>query len=410
MKQHLITDRKTNKNILGCYFMTVQNLGKFAKQIYLKGRNEMEKTGNPIMKAHSSGVEPEMFRVLTPDGEIIEAIDVKIDKSLMLKMYESMLLLRTFDRKSINLQRQGRIGTYAPFEGQEASQAGSALALSAGDWMFPTYRDHGAAIIHGQELYRVFLYWMAHFDGSICPEGKRILPPSVPIATQMVHAVGTAWASKLKGEKNVSIAYFGDGATSEGDFHEALNFAGVYKTPTIFFCQNNGYAISVPFEKQSASKTISQRAAAYDIHGVRVDGNDIFAVWMTVKEAVERALKGEGPTLIEAITFRYGAHTTADNPNIYRDQDEISTFWRENRDPITRLRKYLNKEGHWNEEQEELVLKQFNELIDAHLKKAEAYPKSDPLEMFNHVYAEESWHLKEQKQELNQILRKGGKK
>ena len=259
-------------------------------------------------------------------------------------------------------------------------------------------------------LYRVFLYWMAHFDGSICPEGKRILPPSVPIATQMVHAVGTAWASKIKGEKNVSIAYFGDGATSEGDFHEALNFAGVYKTPTIFFCQNNGYAISVPFEKQSASKTISQRAAAYDIHGVRVDGNDIFAVWLTVKEAVERALKGEGPTLIEAITFRYGAHTTADNPNIYRDQDEVSTFWRENRDPITRLRKYLNKEGHWNEKQEELVLKQFNELIDAHLQKAEGYPKSDPLEMFNHVYAGESWHLKEQKQELNQILRKGGKK
>jgi pyruvate dehydrogenase E1 component alpha subunit len=141
-----------------------------------------------------------------------------------------------------------------------------------------------------------------------------------------------------------------------------------------------------------------------------VDGNDIFAVWLTVKEAVERALKGEGPTLIEAITFRYGAHTTADNPNIYRDQDEISTFWRENRDPITRLRKYLNKEGYWNEEQEGIVLKQFNELIDAHLQKAEGYPKSNPLEMFNHVYAEEPWHLKEQKQELNQILKKGVKK
>lgn len=288
----------------------------------------MEKTGNSVMKAHSNEGEPDMYRVLSADGEIIESIDGKIDKSLMLKMYESMLLLRTFDRKSVNLQRQGRMGTYAPFEGQEAAQVGSALALSAGDWMFPTYRDHGAAIIHGQELYRVFLYWMAHLEGSVCPEGKRILPPSVPIATQMVHAVGTAWASKLKGEENVSIAYFGDGATSEGDFHEALNFAGVYKTPTIFFCQNNGYAISVPFEKQSSSKTISQRASAYDIHGVRVDGNDIFAVWLTVREAVERALSGLGPTLIEAITFRYGAHTTADNPNIYRNQDEVSTFWR----------------------------------------------------------------------------------
>ncbi|PEJ23872.1 pyruvate dehydrogenase (acetyl-transferring) E1 component subunit alpha [Peribacillus butanolivorans] len=370
----------------------------------------MEKTENPILKAYSKENLPEMYQVLAPNGEIIESIDGKIDKSLMLKMYESMLLLRMFDRKSVNLQRQGRMGTYAPFEGQEASQIGSALALSAGDWMFPTYRDHAAAIIHGQEMYRVFLYWMGHVEGSICPEGKRTMPPCVPIATQMVHAVGTAWASKLKGEENVSIAYFGDGATSEGDFHEALNFAGVYKTPTIFFCQNNGYAISVPFEKQSASKTISQRADAYDIHGVRVDGNDIFAVWLTVKEAVERALKGEGPTLIEAITFRYGAHTTADNPNIYRNQEDISTFWRENRDPITRLKKLLIKKGFWNEEQEEMVLKQISEQIDTHLKKAEEYPKADPLDMFNHVYAEESWHINEQQQELQQILKKDVKK
>lgn len=348
----------------------------------------------------------DMYQVLTEDGELLESIDGKINESLMLQMYEKMLLVRLFDRKSVNLQRQGRMGTYAPFEGQEASQVGSALALSPRDWMFPTYRDHAAAIVHGQDLFRVFLYWMGHVEGSISPEGKRIMPPCVPIATQMVHAVGTAWASKLKGEKDASIAYLGDGATSEGDFHEALNFAGVFKTPTIFFCQNNGYAISVPFEKQSASRTIAQRAAAYDIHGVRVDGNDVFAVYLTVKEAVARGLRGEGPTLIEAITFRYGAHTTADDPKKYRNQEALSQEWREKRDPLARLQNLLNQKGLWSQKREDQWLKQMNEQIDAHLEKAEQYPKANPLDMFNHVYAQTPWNIKEQQEELRPFLKK----
>jgi len=345
-----------------------------------------------------------MYQVLAPDGDLLESIEGKIDESLMLKMYENMLRVRAFDRKSVNLQRQGRIGTYAPFEGQEASQVGSALALCEKDWMFPTYRDHAAAIVHGQQMFRVFLYWMGHVEGSISPEGKRIMPPCVPIATQMVHAVGTAWASKLKSQQDVSIAYFGDGATSEGDFHEALNFAGVYKTPTIFFCQNNGYAISVPFEKQSSSKTISQRAIAYDMKGVRVDGNDIFAVWLAVKEARDRGLKGEGPTLIEAITFRYGAHTTADDPKKYRDQEVSSKEWRENRDPIIRLKTFLTNKGIWSEELEETLQKQIHDQIDDQLLQAESYPKANPQDMFNHVYAEMPWNIKEQQHELQPFL------
>ncbi|WP_017727886.1 pyruvate dehydrogenase (acetyl-transferring) E1 component subunit alpha [Halalkalibacterium ligniniphilum] len=350
--------------------------------------------------------EERLFQVLSPEGELKTSITGKIDESLMVKMYENMLFTRAFDRKSVNLQRQGRMGTYAPFEGQEASQVGSAMALALDDWMFPTYRDHAAAIIHGQEMFRIFLYWMGHIDGSISPEGRRIMPPAVPIATQMVHAVGTAWASKLKGEKNVSIAYFGDGATSEGDFHESLNFAGVFKTPTIFFCQNNGYAISVPFEKQSASKTIAQRAAAYDMEGVLVDGNDIFAVYLAVAEAVERAKRGEGPTLIEANTFRYGAHTTADDPKKYRDQENLSKEWRETRDPLTRLQKYLMKKGLWNAEKEQELLNQVQQKIDEHLKKAESYQKADPLHMFDHVYAEAPWNINEQKQEWKQFIKK----
>lgn len=341
-----------------------------------------------------------LYQVLSPAGELMHGIEGKLDEATMIAMYEHMVLVRAFDRKSIILQRQGRMGTYAPFEGQEASQVGSALALTPGDWLFPTYRDHAAAIVHGQSMSRVFLYWMGHMEGSISPKERNIMPPCVPIATQMVHAVGTAWASKIKNEPHVSIAYFGDGASSEGDFHESLNFAGVFKTPTIFFCQNNGYAISVPFSQQSASQTIAQRAAAYDIPGVRVDGNDVFAVWLTVKEAIRRALAGEGPTLIEAVTYRYGAHTTADDPKKYRDQERLAEEWRRERDPIHRLRVFLEQRGLWNEEKEAALMDQVSAQIEAALEEAERYPKSRPEDMFKHVYAEPTWMASEQQSEL----------
>ncbi|MBW5466940.1 pyruvate dehydrogenase (acetyl-transferring) E1 component subunit alpha [Brevibacillus formosus] len=341
-----------------------------------------------------------LYQVLSPAGELVGDLKGQLDEETMVKMYENMVLVRHFDRKSINLQRQGRMGTYAPFEGQEASQVGSAMALTPGDWLFPTYRDHAAAIVHGQSMARVFLYWMGHMEGSISPKHLHIMPPCVPIATQMVHAVGTAWASKLQNEKHVSIAYFGDGASSEGDFHEALNFAGVFQTPTIFFCQNNGFAISVPFSQQSASKTIAQRSAAYDISGVRIDGNDIFAVWLTMKEAMQRALEGKGPTLIEAVTFRYGAHTTADDPKKYRDQENLSEEWRQERDPLQRLRVFLENQGLWNETKEAELIARVNEQIDAALVEAESYPKSKPEDMFKHVYAEPSWMATEQESEL----------
>ncbi|MED1824981.1 pyruvate dehydrogenase (acetyl-transferring) E1 component subunit alpha [Brevibacillus agri] len=347
-----------------------------------------------------------LYQVLTPAGELTAAIDGRLDESMMINMYEQMVRVRLFDRKSIHLQRQGRMGTYAPFEGQEASQVGSALALKPGDWLFPTYRDHAAAIVHGQSMARVFLYWMGHMEGSISPKGLNIMPPCVPIATQMVHAVGTAWASKLQNEQHVSLAYFGDGATSEGDFHEALNFAGVFQTPTIFFCQNNGYAISVPFSQQSASKTIAQRAAAYDIPGVRIDGNDIFAVWLTMQEAVERGLNGQGPTLIEAVTFRYGAHTTADDPKKYRDQEKLAKEWRSERDPIQRLRTFLVRRGLWNDAKEAELIARANEQIDAALAEAESYPKSRPEDMFKHVYAEPTWMAVEQEGELAKPAKK----
>nr|WP_035487549.1 pyruvate dehydrogenase (acetyl-transferring) E1 component subunit alpha [Alicyclobacillus contaminans] len=351
------------------------------------------------MKAHTKRDEEEFVQILRPDGQLTSAVNGLIDKDTMVRMYEWMTLVRAVDRKCINLQRQGRLGTYAPFEGQEAAQVGSALALSPMDWLFPTYRDHAAAMVHGQPLSQILLYWMGRLEGLTCPPDRRILPPCVPIATHLLHAVGTAWASSLRDEAVASIAYFGDGATSEGDFHEALNFAGVFKLPVIFLCQNNGYAISVPFERQSASRTIAQRAAAYDIHGVRIDGNDVFAVYLAVKEARERAVAGHGPTLIEAVTFRYGAHTTADDPHRYRKQEEVSAAWRA-RDPIARLRIHLEQTDLWDADREQSWQAEVGRRIEEAVALVEAMPKANALDMFEHVYAQTPWTIALQRQQL----------
>ncbi|MCL6517278.1 MAG: pyruvate dehydrogenase (acetyl-transferring) E1 component subunit alpha [Alicyclobacillus sp.] len=350
------------------------------------------------MKAHSPRLYEEL-QVLRSDGEVTGPID-DIPPERMREMYRWMVLMRGFDKKCVTWQRQGRIGTYAPFEGQEAAQVGSALALSNSDWMFPTYRDHAAAMVHGQTMANVLLYWMGRMEGCVSPPGVRVLPPCVPIATHLLHAVGLAFAMTLRGERAVAIAYFGDGATSEGDFHEALNFAGVFRLPVIFLCQNNGYAISVPFSRQSASRTIAQRAVAYDIPGVRVDGNDVFAVHRAVTQARERAVAGLGPTLIEAVTFRYGAHTTADDPTRYRDQRRLSEEWRTQRDPIARLRLYLERRDLWSAREEEAWQAEAAALVEEAMQEAMAAGAADPLAMFQHVYADEPWHLAKQRREM----------
>lgn len=343
--------------------------------------------------------ERDLFQMLSASGELLGNNSRSLSKDVLTKLYTQMLAAREFDQKAIHLQRQGRIGTYASYKGQEACQIAGGGALEPGDWLFPTYRDHGATFAHGQDWFRILLYWMGHPEGSISPKDRNIMPQAVPIATQMVHAVGTGWADKLNGRRNVSLAYFGDGATSEGDFHEALNFAGVFQTPTVFFCQNNGYAISVPFEKQSSSQTISQRAAAYDIPGIRIDGNDIIACYHTVLDAVERARNGGGPTLIEAVTTRYESHTTADDAKKYRDQETIQTEWTEKLDPLKRMRLYLEIEGFWSEDKEQEALKNIHLQLDEAVQKAESYPKPTWESMFEHVYLNHSWMADQQKRE-----------
>jgi 2-oxoisovalerate dehydrogenase E1 component alpha subunit len=311
------------------------------------------------------------------------------------EFYRHLVRIRTFDRKAISLQRQGRIGTYAPFEGQEAAQVGSALALNPGDWMFPTYRDHGAAMTFGHPITQTLLFWNGRNEGCVPPEGKKIFPPGIPIATQIPHAAGAAFAEKLKGSIKAAIAYFGDGATSEGDFHEGLNFASVVRAPVVFFNQNNRYAISVPIEKQMNSKTIAQKALAYDIPGVRVDGNDVYAVYSETLKALERARSGEGPTLIEAVTWRYGAHTTADDPSKYRNQAE--SLEQREFDPILRVVRHMKNQGFYDSEWIKSIEDEAAREIDEAVAGMEQFPEANPANIFDHVFARPTWQIQEQK-------------
>ncbi len=273
-------------------------------------------------------------QILADDGSVLEdAEPPDLGDEELIEIYHQMRLARHFDQRAVSLQRQGRMGTYPPLSGQEGAQIASAHALDEDDWLFPSYREHGAGLVRGLSLERTLLYWMGHEEGNAIPEGANIFTVAVPIASQIPHAVGHAWAAKLKGDDTAAICYFGDGATSEGDFHEGLNFAGVFDTPNVFFCNNNQWAISVPRERQTASETLAQKATAYGFEGVQVDGMDPLAVYKVTREAVEKSKSpDEGelrPTLIEAVQYRFGAHTTADDPSVYREDDEVEewTCW-----------------------------------------------------------------------------------
>jgi len=343
-----------------------------------------------------------MFQILKPDGTLQPGLKPPIDDKETLTLYQKMVFVRLADQRGLLLQRQGRFGTYAPLWGQEACQIGSAYVLQKGDWVFPAFRELGATLMMGIALKDFMLYWMGNEMGSRAPEGINLLPVSIPVGTHIPQAVGTAWAAKIRGDKIVAMAYFGDGATSKGDFHEAMNFAGVFKTPTIFFCQNNQFAISVPRSRQTASATIAQKAIAYGFDGIQIDGNDLFAVITVTREAVDRARSGGGPTLIEGVTFRFGPHTTADDPTKYRTDEEIER-WKP-LDPMIRLRSYLKAKGLWSEEVEIRMTEDAQKEIDQAVKDAEAVPAPELKEIFEYVFAEMTPPLKEQLEYLKSTL------
>ena len=337
-----------------------------------------------------------------PDAAVPEGL---AEKDLV-ELYRSLILLRTFDERSVALQRQGRIGTYALYWGEEGTQAGPLLACEDADWVFPSYRQNAIGILRGVAPSTVLAWWRGYggTHGFWNPREHKVGPICVPIATHLPHAVGVAWAAKIRKERASSLVWFGDGATSEGDFHEAMNFASVFKTSTVFFCVNNQWAISTPISKQMASETIAQKAVAYGMPGVRVDGFDPVACWKVTRDALERGRQGGGPTLIEAYCYRIMPHGTADDPRLYRDESETER-WKA-LEPIGRLGGFLRRLSILDDAQEAAIRAEAKETIAEAVREMEAIPHPGQEILFDHVYGSgRPWSFDEGLAELAQVER-----
>lgn len=349
----------------------------------------------------------EMFQVMDKTGKIINSEYMpSIPDDTLIKMYRTMLLSRIQDEKSLKYQRQGRMLTFAPSLGQEGVQVATAAATEKRDWVSSAFRENATWLWKGQPMENILLYWCGNEEGSRIPEGVNLLPVAVPIGTQFNHAVGIGMSIQYKNEDSVVLAYIGDGGTSEGEFYEGINYAGAFNTPNIFIIQNNQFAISTATSTQTRAKTLAQKGIAAGIPCIQVDGNDIFATYAATKEAVDRARKGEGPTLIEAVTYRIGPHTTADDPTIYRDagfHEEMLTT-----DPLIRTKAYLIEKGLWTEAKEEAARKEFDDLVEETFKRVEATGQLELKEIFKYTYETMPPHLVEQYEEYKKYM-KGGR-
>ncbi len=355
----------------------------------------------------------EYLSIIGEDGKLDEGLEPDLSDDFLLDMHRCMLLSRRFDERMLNMQRQGRIGTFALVKGQEAAQVGSVAALERQDWMIPSYREMAAFAWRGREnpievMVKLLLYNAGFYQGSASGEDEYNLPNSVPVSSQTMHAVGIAYGMQYRDTNEVAMVYFGDGATSEGDFHEAMNFAGVWNAPTIFVCQNNQWAISVPREEQTDTKTLAQKAIGYGIPGIQVDGNDVLAVYAASVEAVERARNGDGPTMIECVTYRLSLHTTADDPTRYREDEEVQEW--EKREPLPRVQNYLKQKDLLSDEDIETLEDEIKGQIKTAVDEFEARSedlKDEPLSMFEHIYAEMPPYLQEQREQLATELEEG---
>ncbi len=329
----------------------------------------------------------EHLQILDEDGRLDEQLarDTLTDEQVVY-LYEQMTTCRQFDEIAFKLQRSGRMGTYPQNKGQEANAVGAGLALTKGkDWLIPCYRENAALFMHGLPMHYILLHWMGDERGNQIPEGCLMTPISIPIGTHMLHAAGIAWAAKLRGEDRVVATFFGDGATSEGDFHGAMNFASVMQAPVVFYCQNNQWAISVPREIQMNSATVAQKALAYDIPTIQIDGNDIFATYKATRDAAKRAREGGGPSFIEAVTYRLGDHTTADDARRYRDQAEVDAWV--GKDPLIRTRRYMERKGLWGDKQQTELEERAKRIVDEVARTAMEIDEPTPADFFNDMYA-----------------------
>lgn len=339
----------------------------------------------------------EYLSILDENGELDNELEPNLDSDLLQRMFRTMLLARRFDEHLLTLQSEGRVGTFAPVRGQEACQIGAMAAINESDWFVPAFREFAAMHWRGFALADILLFVAGYNEGAAVPEDTRDLSTAVPVATQIPHAVGLGYASQYHERDEVALVFFGDGATSEGDFHEGLNFAGVLQTPTVFFCQNNQWAISLPRDKQSKSKTLAQKGLAYGMPCLQVDGNDILAVYAATQEAVKRARAGDGPTLIEGLTYRMGIHTTADDPSKYRDEKELKE-WKE-RDPLPRFKNYLLESEVLSGDDIETMETEIKQAIDRSWEDTEALISDldGPEVIFDHLYAERPPYLQAQR-------------
>lgn len=340
------------------------------------------------------------LQVLDEQGNADASLDPNLPDATLNRLYGLMTLSRAFDRKAVSLQRQGRMFTYTPCEGHEAIQVTAALLLDPDDWAFPSYRESAFYIARGAPLSALYTYLKGHEDGMAIPAQTRDMPLAIPVGSQIAHAPGAAYALKLKKTRNLAVAFFGDGASSQGDAHEAMNFAGIYKLPVLFVCGNNQYAISTPRKIQTAAETIAQRALGYGIAGVQVDGMDPLALHVALSKAIETARSGEGATLIEALCYRFGPHSTADDPKKYRSDSEPEE-WRK-LDWATRFRKYLEKKGIWTQEYEDKLQAEASKMVEEAVAKADEF-KDSPTQMFDYVYAKPTQELLRQKAEFKEV-------
>jgi len=343
------------------------------------------------------------LRRVIGDGEAVPDGEVEgLEERDLLELYRSMVLLRTYDERSVVFHSQGRIGTYAIFWNHEAMQAGSVYALKREDWIFPSYRESAIGLLRGMPVSTVLSWWRGHPSGWWNPLDYNVASICVPIATHVPHAAGLAWGKKLRGERACAIAYFGDGATSEGAFHEGANFAGVMRAPLVLFCNNNQWAISTPLSAQTAADTLADKAAGYGIPGVRVDGCDVLAVFEATRDAVARARAGDGPTLIEAVSYRVAPHATADDPSAYIDLERVEE--EKERECLGRYEAYLRRMGVLNDELAESTRAEATVALREGIAAAEAEPPADPALLFEHAYVAPPESFQSDLAELRRIL------
>ena len=338
------------------------------------------------------------LQVLDDEGNADKDLMPELSPGQIKELYELMVLIRAFDDKAFKLQRQGRLGTYLQVKGQEASEVGAAYALKKGDWIFPSGRDVGVLITRGHPMHMLLQYRGGDERGMKAPEGLDNFPITIPVSTHIPICTGAAWASKMRREDVVHMAFFGDGATSRADFHEGLNFAGIFKVPAVFVCENNGYAISLPRARQTAAETLAQKAFAYGFEGIQVDGNDIFAVYSAASRAVAKARKGDGPTLIECVTYRIEGHSTSDDDSRYRTKQEVEE-WRK-KDPVDRLEKYMKKNKILTDEYKQSVTQKTRDMVEKAVEDYEKVPPPEAADFFANTYAQPTEQLKEQMKEL----------